>query len=46
MTLQKYTNKKDDEGSEIEELETQRQKTIRKLRERAKDADFGGEIKK
>jgi len=41
MTLDRFTT--DQDSSEIEELETRRQKNIRKLRERAKEADFGGE---
>lgn len=44
MTLNKFT-KQDNDSSDIEELQSQRQKTIKKLRERAKNADFGGEIK-
>lgn len=44
MTLNKFT-KQDQESSDIEELKSRQQKTIEKLRERAKNADFGGEIK-
>lgn len=43
MTLQNFTDQK--KSSEIEELETREQKTIKKLRERAKNAEFAGEIK-
>jgi len=45
-TLEDYDNEGESHNSsEIEELESQRTKTIKKLRKRAKESDFnGGEI--
>lgn len=43
MSLKQYENKDDNHNSsEIEELESQRAKTIKKLRKRARQSEFNG----